>query len=139
MGTGSGSSVTATGASTGGTTGGAASPSPGGATVFKSKGSLSVVGRLIFKGEGLEHPVHLEEEFSHHGPQRDLGRFARRPQVRVKFPQRGFLHPRQHHRAHVEGPAHRPPPAPDGPLAFPRAALPHPRRQTGQRRGFLAG
>lgn len=55
----------------------------------------------------LELSIQLQEQFAHHRRQRHFGRFACGPQVRVKFQQRRFLHPRQPHRAHVERPPHR--------------------------------
>jgi len=96
-----------------------------GATVFKSKGNLSGLG---LEGMFLEDAVHLEEEFAHHGGQRDLGRFARRPQVRVELPQRRCFHPGQPHRAHVEGPAARRHDHPRCGAAPPKdRSMPHPK------------
>ena len=89
--------------------------------MFKSNGKLC---GLDF-GFGLgaervffEDAVHLQEEFAHHRRQRHLGRFAFCPQVRVKFPRRGFFHPRPPPR-----PPHRRPQALDGDVILAAQAL----------------
>ena len=107
------------------------------ATVFKSKGKLSGLQGLILVGQILEHAVHLQEQFAHHGRQGHLGGLARRPQPRVKFPQGRVLHPRQHHRWHIERAPHQGAAAADVPLAFPRPTLAHPRGEARQSRRRL--
>ena len=107
------------------------------ATVFKSKEKSGGFGGCFFLGVFVEDAVDLEEKFSHHGGEGDFGRFAGQAQTRLKLAQDGFLHSRQDHRAHVESPSHRGAASADVALSFPRAALPNPGSQSGQRGGFL--
>ena len=101
-------------------------PSPG-----ESNGVWSQGGSCGFEGM-----IHLQQEFAHDGGERDFRRLPGGAQAGVELSQRGVFHARQGHGSHVEGAPDFGAATADMALAFPRPALPRPRREAGQRRDF---